>query len=525
MGKRVAVIGGGWIGVYATKWMKQFGFEVTAYEKEAELGGVWVYREDVPGGVFKYTHSTSSKSFMHACDYPMDESWAHFPNRKTILEYIINYANDHQVTPCYHFNTKVVKMVKKDADWYLDIETKGEEPQRGIRYDHVIIATGITTPKSPMNEAPFTSFTGKMMHSETYKDPDDGSYAGKKVLIIGGGESATDIAHEIGRVTDRCILAIRSGMWVHDRDIGGAVPADLLGNRSVWGPGYYKSSLLECARFVLEYFWGRGGSGVKDWEPTDRPYMRSFINKSRDVMRSVVRGLVIPRRGISKIDGKMVTFTGYEDQPEEIDLIIFCTGFKPTYPYYDDAVDCPGKLFHYVFDPRDTSMAYVGTARPIFGSFPSLAEMQIRWVGHVWSGKVQLPGPEAMVEEIGEMNREHHIIFPEDHKNRPNLVNHYEYTERIASFFGANPNLLKEYVQDPMNFWQIMSRSWNPFQYLVVEDSQRKVAYQRINDEYPKNHAIFDVMYYGVYLHFIGVQVGVVIFVLFLLYSLFSILY
>ncbi len=112
--------------------------------------------------------------------------------------------------------------------------------------------------------------------------------------------------------------------------------------------------------------WGKGGSGIKEWQPSCA-YFHGFLNKSRDIVDKAALGKVVPRRGIAKIEGKRVWFTN-EAKPEDVDLIIFATGYLSNLPFL-----LPGHNFRYnayklVFDPNDPTLCYIGSARPMIGT-------------------------------------------------------------------------------------------------------------------------------------------------------------
>ncbi|CAF4354147.1 unnamed protein product, partial [Rotaria sordida] len=76
--KKFAVIGGGWSGLYALKYLLEENLDTQLYERESNLGGVWFYKE-TPGGVYQSTHTTSSKTYLHASDFPLPDDTPHFP--------------------------------------------------------------------------------------------------------------------------------------------------------------------------------------------------------------------------------------------------------------------------------------------------------------------------------------------------------------------------------------------------------------------------------------------------------------
>ena len=67
---RIAIIGGGFAGIYNLKYCIQEGLECVLFESTNDLGGVWKYRPDQPGGFLKDGHVSSSIHFLHPTDFP-----------------------------------------------------------------------------------------------------------------------------------------------------------------------------------------------------------------------------------------------------------------------------------------------------------------------------------------------------------------------------------------------------------------------------------------------------------------------
>jgi dimethylaniline monooxygenase (N-oxide forming) len=240
---------------------------------------------------------------------------------------------------------------------------------------------------------------------------------------------------------------------------------------------------------------GRGGHGINEWLPT-QSVLRSFVNKSRDVLRKIITGKVIPRKGVRAIDGRRVWFEDCEEAAE-IDLIIFATGFRRQYPFLPEANS--NGAYKYVFDPADPTLAHAGTARPVFGSIPALAELQVRWISAVLAGRCRLPPPEAMRKEIEEDQRRHRKHFPTDHARLPNLVSHFEYADFIMEQLGVRPNLWKLFFTDNKQWRILVSVPWTAFEALLTDPERGQAAYDNIYKIYAakksmKKYSLFKFM-------------------------------
>ncbi|KAL6048667.1 Flavin-containing monooxygenase, variant 2 [Balamuthia mandrillaris] len=444
--KRVCVIGGGFAGIYALKSMLEVGFtDVVLYENTSKLGGIWCYGKDRLGSVFRHTCTSSSKIYLHASDFPMPPDAPHFPHHSYIYKYILSYVDHFKLWPHVRLNHCVKTVRKKEGRWWISVLDKEKGEEQLERFDVMMVCTGLVgKPKIPKDEPNFVGFTGEYIHSAYYKHPTE-DMEGKNVLIVGGGESASDIAVEVCEVAKQTYMSLRQGVWFHDRTVGAYQPADVVftKHQRMTGLSDYQSWMIWLGRFLMiEFMWGKGGTGIPQWHPKSM-YFHGFVNKSRDVVDRVAVGRVKAMKGVTHCEGKQVWFED-EEEPATIDKIIFCTGFKPDAPFLKPGTYATGlNLYKLVFQPDDPTLCFIGTARPFIGGIPPLAELQARWAAAFYSGKCSLPSLCVMRKTIEEDTERHARVFPCDHATRPFLVNMWEYSDLISSYFGAKPQQLK----------------------------------------------------------------------------------
>jgi len=527
--KRVIIIGGGWSGLYALKSYLDEApelFDVTLYEKTNSVGGVWVYREDVPGGCFRNTCTTASKAYLHASDFPFPDDTPHFPRHDQVLKYLNDYADQFKLRPYIHTQVCIKKVRKqKDGRWRVVMYPALDEGQ-GIDespekkevqfYDIVVVCSGQhQVPNSPKDKEPYTNFTGQMTHSHYYKHPTK-SMRDQCVLVVGGGESASDVAAEVCEKAKRTVMSIRQGVWFHDRTVGAAQPADMVftKHQRLLGGTDYQSWLIWIGRYLmLELMWGKGGTGIKAWQPSCT-YFQGFLNKSRDVVDKVALGKVQPRSAVVKCEGKKVWFKG-EEKPEVVDLIIFATGYDCNVPFLKPG-QTSKKSYKLVFDPEDPTLCHIGTARPMIGSIPALGELQARWAAKVHAGHVALPSRDEL-KAIMAKDREFHVkTFTQDDGSLPQLVNHWAYSDEIASYFGAKPDLLRWFFRSPMKWWLIISAPWSAHIYRVEDPKTREQALKNIAKTWLPNHYPFRAFNYVM----LAIDIFVVFFVVSVVFML-----
>ena len=100
----------------------------------------------------------------------------------------------------------------------------------------------------------------------------------------------------------------------------------------------------------------------------------------------------------------------FEDGTEEtFDVLIYCTGYKMTFPFFDkdflDPKDNDVQLYHKVVHPEHENLFFLGLIQPL-GAIMPLSEIQAKWVVRILTGKSKLPSKEKMLKVIAEDRNE-----------------------------------------------------------------------------------------------------------------------
>ncbi|MEM7115057.1 MAG: NAD(P)-binding domain-containing protein [Chloroflexota bacterium] len=477
--KKVAIVGGGISGLFSLKTMLEDGHQAILYEKSDQVGGVWSYQQKKRGGVWKSAYASSSKTFMHPSDFPFPDEVPIFPHHTHVFNHIKSYANHFDLWPCIHLNHEISHVTKIGQKWLITLNNTTQSIQEV--FDAIVICGGQNSQPSYPQEAIYSRFTGKTMHSHDYKFPTE-AMEGKHILVIGGGESASDIADEVSNKAKSVHMSIRNGQWFLSRHTGGRLAFDTRFARKsrIMATNYGNNPVVKLYELMYATSNGEGGHGINEWRPTV-PLMNEFINKSRFVLDKIVRGQVIPQKGVKDIQGNHVWFEGH-CQPIHIDMIIFATGYKRTIDYLD--FDLHGHLYKNVFEPNESTLAFVGNIRPVFGSITALAELQARWVSLVFGERCQIPSTQEMKHEIEKDMIRHKKIFPSKHERLPQLVSHFEYADYIVRQIGARPNYLKLFFQDNKKWRVLLNAPWTPFETLITHPTKGEDAYQNLLNEY-----------------------------------------
>ena len=223
-GDTVCVIGAGASGLTAVKNLTEHGFGVDCYERETGVGGGWNWRHD-RSPVYASTHLISSRPFTQFPDFPMPDSWPDYPHHSQLLSYFERYADHFDLRRHIWFGTEVVRVEPVDGDRW-DVTTRstgGYGPERTSRYAAVLVANGHNwSPKLPRYEG-LEEFRGEVMHASSYKDP--AQLRGKRVLVVGAGNTGCDLAVEAAQQASRCWHSTRRGYWYAPKYVLGR-PAD-----------------------------------------------------------------------------------------------------------------------------------------------------------------------------------------------------------------------------------------------------------------------------------------------------------
>jgi len=247
MTSRVAVIGGGPSGIAAAKALLAEGLIVVVFEKSDQVVGNWVYREE-PGhsSVYETTHIISSKTFSQYEDFPMPAEYPDYPSHAQLKAYFQAYARHFGVDARTLFRSEVMRAERRDdGQWSLTV--RDTEDVRTERFDALIVANGHhwdpVTPDVP------GQFSGQILHSHAFKKAEP--FRGQRVLVVGAGNSACDVAVETSRVSARTCLSVRRGQHIIPKFLFG-VPNDVLYARLLGLPRTLRQPLLHLGELLAQ---------------------------------------------------------------------------------------------------------------------------------------------------------------------------------------------------------------------------------------------------------------------------------
>lgn len=323
-------------------------------------------------------------------DYPT------FPRHDQVARYLRTYAERTGLVRDIVFGANVVAVRRHEAGaWQVDVRLPdGSVRQRIFRY--VVVAGGHhRIPRRSEPDPVAGGFLGESLHSIDYHE--NRAFAGRRVLVVGFGASAADIAVDVSRVAASTELAVRRGLHVVPKCLFGA-PLDEITDMPWWR----QRTLAEQRELMEKVLWAvRGTNSDYGLPEPDHRLFSSQLTISDELLTRISHGAIRPRPAVVGYDGRLVSFS--DGSASEIDAIIHCTGYDPDFSILGDVApaDANGwvRLYNRIVPADLPGLAFVGLIRP-FGALTRIVERQAEWVAALIVGKLKLPDAATMRREI-----------------------------------------------------------------------------------------------------------------------------
>lgn len=404
---KFCIIGAGSSGIAAAKNFLAAGIPFDCLEREDDIGGNWYFGAHC-SRVYASTHLVSSKPLTEYSDFPMPEEWPEYPSHRQTLSYLRDYARQFGVYERIEFGVGVESVEpagQETGEESPSLEGRGKgrdfhgaassnklarsprEPNESLprplpsregskrgwivrttngearHYRGVVIANGHNwDPRWP--EYP-GEFAGEAIHSASFKSAE--MLRGKRVLVVGGGNSGCDIACEAAQHADAALLSTRRAYHILPKFIRGR-PVDQANELLLW------------LRVPL---WARRVAGAVVSHVALGPAWRTGVPKpdhrlfeSHPILNSQIHhyvghGRLAMRPDIARFNGNQVEFV--DGSAAEIELVVYATGYRVNIPFIDRAQlnwqgDAP-RLFMNVFHPERDDLFCIGLIQPDSGQF------------------------------------------------------------------------------------------------------------------------------------------------------------
>jgi cation diffusion facilitator CzcD-associated flavoprotein CzcO len=256
----VIIVGAGPAGLASAVTMGAAGLDVIVLEQADSVGSVWRRHYDR-----LHLHTDRGRSGLPGMAMP--RTFPTYPSRLQVIEYLESYAAHFNIR--HAFGTKVSRIRHDDMQWRVDAGSIS------IAAPVVVIATGIAdAPHRPFWPG-LEAYQGSVVHSSEYRNPKP--YAGKRVLVVGfgnsGGEIALDLANagvDVGRRFAAQFRFCRVSFWGFRFWHGLSCTSACRRGWSTW------STLRYCGSRLVE---------SKSWDCAALPRGRGKWSRRTDVCR------------------------------------------------------------------------------------------------------------------------------------------------------------------------------------------------------------------------------------------------
>ncbi len=399
---RVAVIGAGAAGLCAAKNLLSRGMQVVVYEVSSRVGGLWVYDSDSGlAPAYKSLHLNSEAKVTAYKDYAFAADGPLFPDHAQVCSYLEGYAAQYGVQPHIRFRHKVLDVAPRGARWRVQVEDLAlQSPNaqtedsnsanpiiRDEDFDAVVVASGHQG--KPSHPAWKDDFSGQYLHSHSYRVPEP--FRDQRVLVVGMGNSAVDIAADICSVTQSTTIVARSPVLVMPRMLFGVPTARVLGKlEKPWMPWPLRRSMREV---LVRIVHGR----MEQWGFTT-PKTRTHPTSHTTLMSQFIWNRITAKPGIATVAGREVTFV--DGSRGEYDTIIAGTGYQVDLPFLAPALRPLNghqlELFLRIVHPRQRRLYFAGMFNVAGGGNIRMMDDQAEWITQLIGGELGLPDEATM---------------------------------------------------------------------------------------------------------------------------------
>ncbi|MBE9216449.1 FAD-dependent oxidoreductase [Plectonema cf. radiosum LEGE 06105] len=420
--KKVCVIGAGVSGLVAAKTFVEEGFDVTVFEKQAALGGVWEKSRSYPE-----VRTQNSRHTYCFTDYPMPEDYPEWPNSEQVRRYLQSYADNFGVSERICFQTEVTNIFRKagkEVVWIVSVKINNQR-EENHEFDFVLVCNGVLNiPKIPIfpGKEEFLAAGGKILHSSECNDTS--LIKNKRVVVVGFGKSACDIATFAANTAKESTLLFRRAFWKIPKFFFNKIHFEhilLTRFSEIWLP-YRKLKGIEkllhtIATPLVWAFWRLNELILRNQFNLDVYKMLpdELMNLSLGCNANLAVDNFYESVLSGKIKAKKASITKFIPDGLELDdgenlkadVVIFGTGFRQDIPFLEAKYrrlikDEQGSfhLYRNLINPDVPNMGFIGYSVSFFCQLTS--EVGAWWLVEYAKGNLVLPTPSQMHAEIEE---------------------------------------------------------------------------------------------------------------------------
>lgn len=417
---KVAVVGVGAQGLVTIKNLLEEGFDVTGFDKNEYIGGLWHYSAEHRVSALPSTVVNISRERACFTDFPFPNGMSSYPNSAEVDQYLNDYADAFNLRPHVRLGTAVQSITRNDTKntWSVTIHSNGSDQAEILEFDKLVMAVG---PQSKPRYPQITdqeAFKGEIVHSIDFKDPLH--FADKRVLVIGASNTAADTCTSLVGIASKVYLSHRHGAIVVPRFLKDGTSLDHSASYRTFALFHTLDAYVpNQAQNFLDKFMGsiaarELGALDPEWRLTPAPSLAHQTPTVTDTLVPALRAgtitscaapaRILDEQTIELQDGKTV----------QADAIICCTGYHFDFsilgPYNptgspDTHPDTPA-LYQNIFSlEQPDSLAFIGIALTLNPAF-LISDLSSMALAQLWSRKSTSPSLPPM-DEMQEWYKTH----------------------------------------------------------------------------------------------------------------------
>lgn len=312
---RYCIVGAGPSGLATACAFREAGIPFDIVERHTDVGGIWDL--DNPGTpMYESAHFISSRTQSAFEGYPMPAHYADYPSRAAILAYIRAFADHIAVRDIVEYGASVERAAPAGDAWEVRLSSGATRRYRGV-----VAASGYMW--EPVEASYPGTFDGERMHARHYRSAS--RLAGRRVLIVGGGNSGVDIACDAAPLARATVLSMRRGYYFLPKHLFG-VATDAFFRSGPHLPMWLAQPLLTGLLRITVGDLRRYGLPAPDHK-----VLESHPIVNSQLLHYLSHGDVQAKPDVRELRGDRVTFT--DDSECAADLLIYATGYRPAIPY------------------------------------------------------------------------------------------------------------------------------------------------------------------------------------------------
>ena len=350
------IIGAGPSGLATARALSELGIAYDVVERHSDVGGIWDI--DNPGSpMYDSAHFISSKTLSGFAGFPMPEAYPDYPSHRQILAYLRDFAKAHDLYPAIQLNTSVQRIERGPAGWTVTLSDGERRVYRGV-----VMASGTQwVPHLPSYPG---RFDGEVLHSVDYRSSDQ--FRGKRVLVVGAGNSGCDIACDAAVAAESAAISLRRGYRFFPKHFFG-MPSDVFAHGGPKLPGWLEQRVLGLLVDVMIGKPQRFGLPAPDHKAlASHPIMNTQI------LHHLGHGDLTAMHDVAELAGDEVRFV--DGTSLTVEMIVWATGYEVAFPYLDrDHFDWRARnpqLFLNVFSRAEDDLFAVGLVETDAGAYP-----------------------------------------------------------------------------------------------------------------------------------------------------------